>query len=384
MGAYVEYALRLIKHLAETSKSNEMSEGVAASFLVAVCNLNAPAVAGVVRSESVETEWSEYLHKVSTSTRDVRLTVARCLTIATARGFVVSISAANGLEFDVQRVHVGASDADLTLQSSTITYTIPRASVPIHDADVLAIAARDPYPFTGTNRSFSLMETATMATTNFHDFSVFDVPDVHLAAKLDIWTSPDLNLWSDGRFSDEKIRCNTSDVRGAVVCSAPRLGDFVWMRSGLGACASYSRCAARRRAVTGYCVGSRKCCGPECKEQHEDEGDEEQLEQDDTAKSSEDLATFAVEMVLAVHNAALQAQNKSTQASFKIAIAGAFAVELQTVAVAFTSMNRRLLDNMLHQHQLAIAQVVGISASSVRIQISSDQSRHLLDGMNVQ
>jgi len=39
---------------------------------------------------------------------------------------------------------------------------------------------------------------------------------------------------------------------------------------------------------------------------------------------------------------------------------------------------------MLHQHQLAIAQVVGISASSVRIQISSDQSRHLLDGMNVQ
>jgi hypothetical protein len=47
-------------------------------------------------------------------------------------------------------------------------------------------------------------------------------------------------------------------------------------------------------------------------------------------------------------------------------------------------MNRRLLDNMLHQHQLAIAQVVGISASSVQIQISSDQSRHLLDGMNVQ
>merc|ERR1711881_716789 len=69
--------------------------------------------------------------------------------------------------------------------------------------DVLAITARDPYPFTGTNRSFSLMETATMATTNFHDSSVFDVPDVHLAAKLDIWTSPDLNLWSDGQFSDE-------------------------------------------------------------------------------------------------------------------------------------------------------------------------------------
>merc|ERR1711959_454157 len=130
-----------------------------------------------------------------------------------------------------------------------------------------------------------------------------------------------------------------------------------------GACASYSRCAPRRRAVTGYCVGSRKCCGPECKEEEEEEKLEEEQqqpeeareEQDDSstanfgnsseaasadgnAEGSEDIAKFAVEMVLAVHNAALQAQNESTHAIFRVAIAGAFGVDSQAVAVAFTNM----------------------------------------------
>jgi len=361
----------LIHRLEDVYKGFEISNGVAGGFLVAASNLNAPAVTRLVRSEVGELGLLQHSQELSTSVRDVRLTVARSLVKTATPGQEVYINAGGGVEFGVKRV-VSTQSGDIVVTSSTVDYTIPRASV--EGSDVIVFTASDPYPFVPreTNRTLaSSMQTIAMSTMNQDDTTLMQIVNPQLSIKFDETTSPELYMW-DGVYGSDGVQCSTSEVIGTASCTAPRLGDFVWMHSGYESCASYSGGCSDE----GYCIGSRKPCGwrllpPTLAP----------TAAPTVAPSVPDAARYTVEMILAVHTA-VQWQNDTIRLNFGFAIADAFRVERDSLGITFSNMNRKLLDDMLHQHQMAIAQSAGISIASVEIHIS-DNSRHLMDGANV-